>query len=53
VDVETRFWIVIGGMAFFGGMGFLARLAMWAIVHYGAKGKLKVRIVLPDEKGEE
>jgi hypothetical protein len=53
MDVETRFWIVIAIMAFFGGMGFLARLAMWAIIHFGAKGKLKVRIVLPDEKGEE
>lgn len=50
---ETRFWIVIAFMAFGGGIAFVGRLGMWAVFHYGAKGKLKVRVVLPDEKDEE
>lgn len=52
MDNEIRFWIVIAFMAFGGGVAFLGRLAMWAVFHFGAKGKLKVRIELPEEKGE-
>lgn len=49
MTVETRFWIVIAIMAFGAGLSFLGRLGMWAVFHYGAKGKLKVRVVLSEE----
>ena len=52
MDVETRFWIVIAIMAFFGILSFLARLAIWAVFYFGSKGMLKVRVVLPEEKKE-
>ncbi|KKN88765.1 hypothetical protein LCGC14_0243720 [marine sediment metagenome] len=50
MDAETQFWIVIAIMAFGAGISFLGRLGMWAVFHYGAKGKLKVRVVLSDEE---
>lgn len=50
LDVETRFWLVIGWLAFFGALGFVARLGIWAVFYFGSKGKLKVRIEYPDEE---
>ncbi len=52
MDAETGLWLVVGLMAFGAGFSFLGRLAMWAVFHFGAKGKLKVRVVLPEEKDE-
>lgn len=52
MDAETGMWIVVGLMAIGAGFSFFGRLAMWAVFHFGAKGKLKVRIELPEEKGE-
>jgi len=49
-DVETRFWLVIGWLAFGGAIAFVGRLGMWAVFYFGSKGKLKVRIEYPDEK---
>ena len=53
MDAEIGFWLVIGVMAFFGALGFLARLAIWAVFYFGSKGKLKVTIKYPEEKNEE
>lgn len=49
---EIRFWLVIAMMAFGAGVAFFGRLVMWAVFHFGAKGKLKVRVVLPEEKDD-
>ncbi len=53
MSVETQFWIVIAIMAFGAGISFLGRLGIWAVFHFGSKGKLKVRVVLDDEKSEK
>ncbi len=53
MDGETQFWIVLAIMAFAGGISFLGRLGIWAVFHYGAKGKLKVRVLSSDEKSNE
>lgn len=52
LNVETRFWLLIGWLSIGIAISFVWGLGMWAIFHFGAKGKLKVRVVLPDEKGE-
>lgn len=49
MTAETQFWIVVAIMAFGAGLSFLGRLGMWAVFHFGAKGKLKVRVVLSEE----
>jgi hypothetical protein len=53
MDAETGMWIVCGLMALGGGISFAGRLGMWAVFHYGSKGKLKVRVVLSDEKSNK
>lgn len=52
MDNETRLWIVVALMALGAVISFLGRLGMWAVFHYGAKGKLKVTIELSEEKDE-
>lgn len=49
---EVGLWIVVALMAIGGGIGFLGRLGMWLVFRLGASGKLKVRIVDADSKGE-
>lgn len=50
LDVETRFWLVIGWLAFGAAIAFVGRLGIWAVFYFGSKGKLKVRIECPDEE---
>lgn len=52
MDAETSMWIVVGLMAVGGAISFAGRLGMWAVFHYGAKGKLKVKVELTEEKNE-
>jgi len=49
-DVETKFWLLIGWLAFGAALSFFVRLVMWRFFKAGAEGRLKVTIVPSDEE---